>query len=344
MAVRVRWYFYFVMLCAIVLTVIGCADDKSSKTGTAVNIDVTRLVPSNFSGGDIPQIDVPAGFPGPTSALVWNDPCVMKSGTQYWMYASAVPGDNVPDSEGSSFHYPLRLYRLVSADGIHWTQNPSTPVFGPDVSGSWDGGSVETPAVVFFNGKYHLFYTAYPYANPQNTNNTFVSGATFFKWGIGHAISNDGITFVRASQSKIIAPSGPDSDPSNDWYAFNVAEPGPVVHNNKIYLYFTALGADAELNNSLQVIGLMTSSDGENWDSPVRVLKPDQKQYPRSNNWVGYSTPNAIELSDGIHLFYDVAITDPDGTNWRQVRLHHARSADGITGWIQDAAPIRKAG
>jgi sucrose-6-phosphate hydrolase SacC (GH32 family) len=58
---------------------------------------------------------------------------------------------------------------------------------------------------------------------------------------------------------------------------------------------------------------------------------------------VGYSTPNAIVLNNAVHLFYDVAY-DPTGTNWKQVRLHHSWSNDGIAGWVQDATPIASVG
>lgn len=69
--------------------------------------------------------------------------------------------------------------------------------------------------MVFFDGKFYLFYTGYP-----------------IEFGVdGHS-------------------------------AFIVAEPGPVVHNGEIFLYFTTFGADAELGASLQVIGLFRSDDG----------------------------------------------------------------------------------
>ena len=63
----------------------------------------------------------------------------------------------------------------------------------------------------------------------------------------------------------------------------------------------------------------------------------------RPEDWVGYSTPNAIVLGDGVHLFFDAA-HQPEGGEWKQLRLHHARSADGISGWIHDAEAIRSAG
>jgi hypothetical protein len=126
-----------------------------------------------------------------------------------------------------------------------------------------------------------------------------------------------------------------------------VGEPGPVVFNNTLYLYFTTAGVDTTLvpPSSLQVVGVMTTTDGLNWSTPALAFKPDQSVYPRGSNWVGYSTPNAVVIDGKVHVFVDVANdhgTPSSPTNgWTQEALHHAYSAGGLTGWTQDAAPIR---
>jgi len=310
--------------------IVSCGGGSDSSR----DLDISRLVPSNFTGGSTQIISLSSNG----TNLTWNDPHVIKVGSQYWMYATAT--DN--------FMTPVRIYRLVSDDGISWTLNPSSPVLDVGAAGTWDAGAVETPAVVYFNGKYHMFWTGYQYAHGDPDFST-----SYFR--IGHAVSDDGIVFARDG-SFIVAPSGTDGDVSNDWYAFIVGEPGPVVFNNRIYLYFTAAGADTGpdldmgAGASLQVIGLVTY-DGTSWSAPTRVLRPDQTIYPRkpdSDNdyWVGYSTPNAIVLNGEVHLFFDVArqyesAPAPVAETWLQERLHHARSADGVTGWIQDSSPIR---
>jgi len=42
-----------------------------------------------------------------------------------------------------------------------------------------------------------------------------------------------------------------------------------------------------------------------------------------------------------VHVFVDVA-NDHGNNTWTQEALHHAYSADGLTAWTQDAAPIRR--
>lgn len=276
-----------------------------------------------FTGGDTPQLDLS----GPDVNWTWNDPHVLKVGPEYWMYASAT----------DTFNFPVRLYRLTSTDGTQWARNPTAPVLADAAPGAWDAGGLETPSVVYFAGQYHLFYTAYPYEVDDPLHSAF-------DYRVGHAVSNDGLTFARAATVPVVAPSGTtDADPSNDWYAFIVGEPGAVVHDGELWVYFTAVGADAALGTSLEVIGLVRSLDGVSWSSPELVLKPDQTLYPRGEDWVGYSTPNALSAGGGVHLFFDVA-HQPSGGDWKQLRLHHAYSADGTTNWLHDAVAIAAEG
>ncbi len=314
---------------AAVLAAAGCSDSgtshsKSSDGTPAETIDPAKLTPACFVGGSTPIIDNVAPVPNAT----WNDPHVLKVGSQYWMYASAT--DN--------FVFPVLLYRLTSGDGDHWTPNPAAPILVPDVPGTWDGGGTETPAVVFFGGQYHLFWTGYPIQ-------VGAPGYNVFDFRIGHATSPDGAAWTRDPGNPIVSPSSElgTNLPENNWYYWIVGEPGPVVHGGMIYVYFTAVGLDAALGTSLQVVGLTTSADGSTWTAPQLVLKPDQTLWPRGAGWVGYSTPNAILLNGVTHLFYDVAY-DPTGTDWKQIRLHHSASPDGVTGWVPDAAPMYSAG
>lgn len=283
--------------------------------------DAFVLQPGCFTGGATPQLDLS----GPVVNWTWNDPHVVKVGASYWMYASAT----------NLFQFPVRLYRLVSSDATTWSLNPTTPILDVAADGQWDHGGVETPAAVFWNGQYHLFYTAYAHTigDPLHSAGEF---------RVGHAVSSDGVSFTR-SAGPLLAPSGSDADASNDWYAFIVAEPAPVVKDGTLYLYFTAVGVDATLATSLQVIGMTSTTDGTAWTPPALALRPDQTLYPRAQDWVGYSTPNAVVLGDQLHLFFDVA-HQPAGGEWKQLRVHHAQSADGRTGWVHDPRAIRAVG
>ena len=278
--------------------------------------DFSKLIPSCFT----PHGSNPLIVSGDYAAELglgtpqWNDPHIIKVGTQYWMYASA--DDN--------FNHDIKVYRLVSTDLVNWTVNPTTPVL-EKTAAAFDSRSTETPAVVFFQGQYHMFWTGY-------TDETDIS-----TWKIGHAVSSDGINFTK-DVSPLVEPSDPGGAPNLDFDQYLVAEPAPVVFNNQIYLYFAAAGANIGVGTVLHVVGLITSSDGLVWSAPQSVLEPDQTTYPRNapDYFKGYSTPHAVVLDDEVHLFFDVVRTDAAGTLFNQEKLHHAVSSNGITVWSQD--------
>lgn len=274
-----------------------------------------RLTPTCFAASASNPV-MTRGTPLTSFQADWNDPSVIKVGNQYVMYASS---DN-------NFDLNIAIYRLISSDGLNWTLNPAAPVLSADTSsaGTWDHKAVETPSVVYLNGVYHMFYTGYPVIYTDTGS-----------YKIGHATSADGINWTRAASNPIVAPTAPLAAPNLDFNQFITAEPAAVVFNNKIYLYFSAVGANTTVVTTWQVIGLTTSTDatGTAWTAPVSVLQPDLVQYPRAT-WIGYSTPTAIVMNGQMHLFYDVVQALP----WKQLRLHHASSTDGISGWIQDIA------
>ena len=286
---------------------------STSDTAPGPTLDASKIAPACFQGGTAPELQIGSGF----SNADWNDPHVLKVGAEYWMYASSNMGLSQPPS-------PVQIYRFTSSDAATWTLNPAAPVLTVTAA-QWDQGGNETPAVVSFGGKYHMFWTGYPDAWPALNSMHF---------RIGHATSTDGIAWTKDA-SYLLGPSGV----TNDFAQYIVGEPGPVVFNNTLYLYFTAVGVDTGLAASLQVVGVMTF-DGITWSAPALAFKPDQTVYPRASNWVGYSTPNAVVIDGKVHVFVDVA-NDHGNNTWTQEALHHAYSSDGLSGWTQDTAPIR---
>lgn len=289
----------------------------SSSASNTTTADFSKLTPSCFAPeASLPILSKGSLFAGAT----WNDPHIIKEGNFYVMYASA----------DTNFNGDIKIYRLQSTDGVSFTLAPSYAVLSKGTGGAdWDRKSVETPAVVKFNSTYYLFYTGYPTTSSDPKT-----------YQIGYATAPDGVTFTK--QAPRFAPNDPtNTTPNLSFNQWIVAEPAPVVFNNKIYLYFTALGADVSVGTTLQTIGLVKSSNGVTWTSPTRVLSPDQTLYPRGSagsGLKGYSTPHAVVLNNQVHLFFTVIQETAGGD--RQIKLHHARSADGETGWIHDTQEI----
>lgn len=303
----------------------SCKSEKNTSAASPLPVvstapDFSKLVPNCFNPYSLNSIITTGDFNADLgfTKTTWNDPHVIKVGSQYWMYASS--DDN--------FNHDIKIYRLISSDGINWALSPTTPILQKS-AGQFDAQATETPAVVYFNGKYHLFWTGYTDYNDTKT----------FK--IGHATSDDGVNFTKDALH-IVAPTDPSGAPNLDFDQFLVAEPAPVVFNNKLYLYFTAVGANLSVSTTLQVIGVTTSDDGITWTAPVSALTPDQTLYPRgAPNYIkGYSTPFAIAMDNKVHLFFDIAKTDAAGTAFSQIKIHHASSSDGLTNWVQDSSEI----
>lgn len=238
----------------------------------------------------------------------WNDPTVLKEGDQYIMYTMGVEGGlNHPTDT-------ISIYRWLSDDGYDWSLNPSEPVLDP-VAGTYYGGGIETPSVVFYGGEYHMYNTVYTENDPY-----------LFK--ISHATSPDGLSW-QMDANVLLEPS-----PDLDWMSLIVAEPGVMVKQDTLYLFFTAAGP-----SSYQSIGLVRSIDGSNIIDTTLTATLPTDVYPAGNDYVGLSTPSAVMVGDTIYLFTDVA-QNVFGDNWMQVALHQFKSFGDINHWHADSSPI----
>ena len=286
---------------------LGCNGGGGSGSS---GVEYARLKPDCFQARTSPIIEKGDLLTGST----WNDPSVIKEGNTFVMYASS---DN-------NFDGDIKIYRMTSTNGYSFSLNPSTPVLTHGSSSDWDYKSVETPSVVKFNGTYYMFYTGYP---------TTSTDAKTYK--IGVATSSDGISWTKGGV--VVAPSDPtNTTPSLQFNQWVTAEPAAVVFNNKIYLYYSALGASSTVNTTWQTIGLVTSSDGATWTSQEQTLVPDLSIYPRAS-WKGYTTPAAYVLDGKMHLFF--AVLNDVGTEHPE-KIHHAYSTDGKTNWTHDSSAI----
>ncbi|MBL8025978.1 MAG: T9SS type A sorting domain-containing protein [Fibrobacteres bacterium] len=253
---------------------------------------------------------IPYGFG--FSKATWNDPSLIVEGDSMVMYASASRGFAA---------IRVCIYRLVSKDGVSWRLSPDTAVLSPSQdSTAWDYGGIETPSVVYFNNKYHMYFT------------TYKSLESVLLYRTGHASSSDGIHWTKTA-NPVISPTGKPTD----FNAYFTAEPGAVVCKNEVLLYFTTMGFDTTVMSNQQTIGLARSSDGVNFSSPVQVIKPNQIQYPRKDGWLGFSAPSAIIIDDTMHVFATVV---NDSAKWLQYAIHHFTSSDGQTNFASDSAQL----
>lgn len=235
----------------------------------------------------------------------WNDPTILKEGDQYMMYISGVEG-------GILFTDELATYRWVSDDGYSWTLSPNTPVLVAEAGTFYEGG-VETPSVVKHNGVYHMYNTCYTENVPSD-----------FK--ISHATSDDGLTWV-VDADPFFAPAG------DNWNDEIVAEPGAMIKDDTIFVFFTAIGSVGT-----QTIGLAKTMDGSTILDTMNLVSIPRDVYPQEELYVGLSTPSATMVGDTIYLFTDVAQTVLG--RWTQVALHQFKSYGNLSKWYYDPHPI----
>jgi hypothetical protein len=306
---RTRWKRALEVLVFLEVLGAGCSHVESAggKSTTTPPVNKPLKMEVNLENPIIKMGDfLPNGL--------WNDPCVLKSDSGYLMYMTT--------STKEPFKPPVLPFRAVSTDGVSWRLDPKTPLLEPGHTGYV---SIETPSVVFFQGVYHMYYTG-----------IFPAG-TVPPMAIGHATSPDGVVWTPdPARNAVLSATGKASD----WNGYLVGEPGALVKDGRIWLYFTAIGARPGGNPpQLQVIGLATTADGSDFGPPRKVLE-QSALYDPAAGYVGYSTPSAVLYQGRVHLFFDVARYDARARSpWSQVALHHAVSDDGLS-FQQDDNPL----
>jgi predicted GH43/DUF377 family glycosyl hydrolase len=270
-----------------------------------INIPVSDAW-SSFSGNPV------ISFGDSINNAQWNSPSVMMMDETYVMYLTANLGD---------FGENVVPFRAVSTNGTQWNIN-ETPLLGKgDSPTAIDFNGIESPTVVKFNGQYHMYYTVVP----QD-----VIGSR----AIGHATSDNGIDWVKDPNNPVLKPTGETSD----WNGIQVAEPGAVVFNNKIYLYFAGQAAspDSGIPANSSSIGLSMSADGFTFEQQQKVLSLGLP-YLEEEGFTGYGSPSPLVYNNNMHLFYDVFFYNEDeNISHVRVALHHAFSMDGINNWSED--------
>jgi energy-converting hydrogenase Eha subunit F len=268
-----------------------------------------QTLDTNFFPKFVPYSQTPiVNYGDDIAGVPWNDPCVLKESGQYIMYCSGVEGGlNHPNDT-------ISIYRRVSNDGYSWTLNPTTPVLEADSTTYYRGG-VETPSVVFYKGEYHMYNTVY------TENNAYL-----FK--ISHATSPDGLSWT-VDPTPVLEPSS-----NYAWMDTIVAEPGVMIKEDTLYLFYAAGSSLGGFN-----IGLVRSTDGANFLDTTLTATHPTTIYPYADNYQGLSTPSPVLIGDTIYLFTDVA-QNVFGNNWKQVALHQFKSYGDINKWYHDSTPI----
>lgn len=191
-----------------------------------------------------------------------------------------------------------------STDGIHFTPDPTNPVFHP--TGDWNCGRAIDADVYKFKGKYFMY---------------FATRDPAFKIQMqGVATAPEGTDFSRG-QWKMVADSS-ILRPVLPWEGQCIEGASVVRHGKKLYMFYA--GA---YNNAPQQVGVAVSKDGVKWERlSDQPFVPNGKPGEWNSSESGH--PCIFKDSDGhTYLFYQG--NNDNGKTWlitqREVRWKKGR-------------------
>ncbi len=215
----------------------------------------------------------------------WLDtPEIVRTPTDYKLYYF---GDDVDTSPPHNAAIGL----ASSANGINWTKYVNNPVLTKGDSVQWDGRWIESPAVIYDNGIYKMWYTGVGYD---------------WRIKIGYATSPDGITWTKYINNPVLSIG-----PSGTWDDMWVGVPAVIQRNNRFELWYSAL-SEADLTNGRYDtirIGFATSNDGINWTkySGNPVLSTLTPPYNPAVDSSGPWAPDVVFDGTGYRMWYETA-------------------------------------
>jgi len=194
------------------------------------------------------------------------------------------------------------LLLLPASVNAEWTKFSENPVLVPGKTGAWDSQGVFAPTVLFDGIDYKMWYDGRNGSHQQ----------------IGHAISNDGITWSKHPGNPVLSPGTLD-----EWDEIDITEPVVLFdHDENIYkMWYTSIRPSQGTGKERFQIRYAFSNDCINW-----IKHPNPILHGNSNTWEseGVSQPY-VKKEGGVYKMWYSA-RDSYG-KWR---IGHANSSDGI--------------
>lgn len=245
---------------------------------------VINLVRSNDgvtwveTGVTNPVVDVAAGT---------HDPCVIKVGATWYLYAAAGNGASI--------------LSFVSSDGLTWTDQQTALSVG--AGGTWDDTQTLSPTVYHDGTTFHMWYTGTPSATPDAN--------------VGYATSAAGRSFTKDGGNPIFSQPSPATwDSGNIWH-IGVAR-GADGH---YYMVYSAV--DTQSGESMK-LGMARSRNKTKWEKlgttpiirvyntwEVPTIYTGQLLRDPVGNEVVLSGNRTIYYSGGFHPFGINRLSEP---------------------------------
>lgn len=314
---------YLIHILFFVLTGLsGCKPEVPSLTTSDISDISTNLITISATGGG--NITDDGGEPVIARGVCWStsaNPTIANSkttdGSGSGSFASTLTGL----SSGETYY--VRAYATNTVGTSYgdeqsfttngWAKYSGNPVINPGSSSSWDKETVGLGSVIYYNSKYHMWYSG----------GSTVAG-TLNPWKIGHATSDDGIAWTKDINNPVLVPGT-----SGSWDSHVVFLPQVVVINNTFHMWYT--GHKGTSDYSKFQIGHATSPDGTAWtkDANNPVLTTGSAG-TWDKSWINCGS--VLYAGTKYHMWYSGC--DSSGIG---IKVGHATSIDGLT-WTKDPA------
>lgn len=183
------------------------------------------------------------GSPGEWDAGWLDTPEIVKDLNEYKLYYY---GDTVYIDTAPPFGSAIGL--ATSPDGINWVKHDSNPIFDKGDSLEWDGLWVESPALLFENDTFKMWYTGIDWE---------------LKGRVGYAISLDGVVWTKHPANPVVDLGNPGS-----WEDKIVGVPAVIKTDTLYKMWYSAISAADWANGGIDTvrIGYATSANGIVWE------------------------------------------------------------------------------
>jgi predicted GH43/DUF377 family glycosyl hydrolase len=195
---------------------------------------------------DHPDATLDCGEPGTWDSRVRDTPYVIKDPYGYKLWYLGADHIGYPWSDSLTLVFGF----ATSSDGLHWDVWPE-PVLKKGHTDSWDAVWLESPAVIYEDGLYKMWYTG------MTTEGGKARGQ------IGYATSTDGIDWDKHPDNPLVNVGG---EGSGEDYVVGACT---VIKRDSLYeMWYGGMSrADMALNEKVDTVnvGYATSSDGIYW-------------------------------------------------------------------------------
>jgi len=203
------------------------------------------------------------------------------------------------------------LAPVFSSAQTEWVDDPENPVMLSGSAGEWDRMSYVN-TVVQVDGTYHLYY--------MGKESVQVSPED---WDIGHAMSPDGVNWVKDPANPVVARGD-----QGEWDSGGVGVAAVIHDGTEFRMWFN--GGDGEVD----AVGYATSPDGTTWTK--YEANPVMSAGTVGTFDDGGAWPGTVIYNGETYRMWYTGARDSDGFIWT---IGYAESADGFE-WTHRQEPV----